>query len=138
MRQEEFPLLMTEIAFDAPQRRDDVPVDAIGALHRSEGVAMLLELRLAVGDALAIDEEGHVVPDRRSIFRLRAREAHRLLIVGDPLERPCRQSLVDAGGSSPPLNSGDTGRKISRTCWCSGQNEPCGNRYGSWQHCRQR
>src|SRR5690349_24150074 len=40
MRQEELSLLMAEIAFDAPQRRDDMAVDAVGPLHPRKRAAM--------------------------------------------------------------------------------------------------
>ena len=61
VRQEELSLFVAEIAFDAPQRCNDMAVDAIGVLHRGKRGGVLLQHGLARRDALAIDEEGHIV-----------------------------------------------------------------------------
>ena len=125
MRQEELSLFVAEIAFDAPQRRNDMAVDAIVMLHRGKRGAVLLQHGLARRDALAIDEEGHIVPDRRAVFGLRAREADRLLIEGDVGERPCRQPPVDAGRNGLPLYGGNTGRKRRRFRRAGGGKHDC-------------
>jgi hypothetical protein len=112
MRQEELTPLATIVAFDPPQRRNDMAVDAIGLFHRCQCAGMLLQHRLAGDNALAIDEKRHIVPDRRAIFRLRAREAHRLLIEGDIGERSRCERLVDSGANHLIPDAGDAGGKI--------------------------
>jgi hypothetical protein len=63
---------------DAPDRRDDVAVDPIGALDRLERGRMLLQQFAPACDALVGDQEIDIVPERLGELRLRVDEVHDL------------------------------------------------------------
>src|SRR5947199_16906 len=72
---------------------------------------VLAEFLAALGDALFVDERGHVVPDRRREFRLLADEARgivRLEIAGGRLDR----RLIDARGCGGLLQTGKAGGPV--------------------------
>ena len=78
------------VGFDAPDRCDDVTVDAVGSLHRVERRAMLGQDRAAVGDARVGDEDIEIFPRRLGELGLRVEEIH------DPqVGRDARQQLIE-------------------------------------------
>ena len=56
--------LVAVVAFHAPDRRDDIAADAIGAFGAGEGVRIFLEQRAALGDARVGHQDVEIVPDR--------------------------------------------------------------------------
>ena len=97
MGKEEIAFGPSIVALDAPKGSENGAVDPIGFFDIAQGLLMRLHHLLAVGDAGIIDQEGHIVPDREAIFRLRAREAHRLLIECDVAEGGIDDIGPDAG-----------------------------------------
>ena len=64
------------IRFDAPDRRDNVAVDAIGALGGGEYRRVLRQEFAAAGDALVADQRVEIVPGRFVEFRLGIEQVH--------------------------------------------------------------
>ena len=78
------------VRFDAPDRRNDVAVDAIGSLHRIEMRAVFGENATTVGDARVGDEDIEIFPRRLGELGLRVEEIH------DPqVGRNARQQLIE-------------------------------------------
>ena len=68
----------------------------------------------AVGDALLVDEEAEIVPDRRLEFRLHLRQAQDLLVGLRDIERAGGDGAADAGPDGRFLQPGDAGGKACR------------------------
>ena len=64
------------VGLHAPDRGDDIAVDAVGFLDRVERRAVLRQDRAAVGDALLADEEVEIVPERLGEFGLAVEQVH--------------------------------------------------------------
>ena len=89
-----------EVRLHAPDRRQDIAADAISLLGARERAGFSRHRRLAVGDALVVDEGRHIVPDRRLELRLLLREIEHLHVGLQPVEgqveRPARNPRVRA------------------------------------------
>ena len=64
------------VGLDAPDRGDDVAVDAVGFFHRVELRLVLGEDLAALGEAVVVHEDVEIVPDRLGEFRLRIHQIH--------------------------------------------------------------
>ena len=94
------------IRFDAPDRGDDVAVDAVGLLHRVELRLVFGEHLAALGEAVVVDQNVEIVPDRLGEFRLRIHQVHDAQIGreagGEALESlPARRRAVRHRATSP-------------------------------------
>ena len=84
------------VQFDAPDRRDDVAVDAIGALGGGEYRRVLRQELAAAGDALVADQRVEIVPGRFVEFRLRIEQVHDAQIRRQPGGIALKIDAVDA------------------------------------------
>ena len=64
------------IGLDAPDRGDDMAVDAVGSFHRIEGRAIFFQQRAALRDALVVHQEVEIVPERLGELRLTVEQIH--------------------------------------------------------------
>ena len=64
------------IRFDAPDRRDDGAVDAVGPLDSGEGRRILGEQFAPARDAIVVHQNVEIVPGRFGEFGLRVEQIH--------------------------------------------------------------
>ena len=72
------------VRFDAPDRRKNGAVDAVGAFDGGEGRRILRQQGAALRDAVVADEEVEIVPRRLGEFRLRIELVHDAEIRREP------------------------------------------------------
>ncbi len=82
--------LRAVVRFDAPDRRDDMAVDAVGSLHGIERRAVLGQDHAAVGNARVGDQDVEIFPGRLGELGLRVEQIHDPQVGRDP-----RQQLVE-------------------------------------------
>ena len=68
--------LRAVVRLDAPDRRDDMTVDAVGLLHPVERRAVLGEDGAAIGDARVGDQDVEILPGRLAELGLRVEQVH--------------------------------------------------------------
>jgi hypothetical protein len=81
------------VSLDPPDRGDDVAVDAEGLLGGAERPIISTHQCLAVGDALIVDQEPEIIPDRRLELWLHLGEPEHFFIGLGPIER-CFDDLL--------------------------------------------
>ena len=64
------------VRLDAPDRGDEVTIDAVGLLDLIEGRLMLRKDRAAVRDAVVVDQDVEIVPERFCELGLRIEQIH--------------------------------------------------------------
>ena len=130
VRQEVVAGLGAEIGLHAPDRGDDMLVDAVLLLDPVEDLPVFAHHLLAPCDPLRIDEEGHVVPDRRLEFGLQPREAQHLVVRRADLKGAARDGRGDAGRLGGARQSGDAAREVGPGLARQGEQEA---ERGGWQ-----
>ena len=86
-------------------------INAEAPLCRPQDLVVLAHHGAAVGDALLVDEEAEIVPDRPLEFRLHLRQAQDLLVGLRDIERAGGDGAADAGPDGRFLQPGDAERK---------------------------
>jgi len=94
------------VALHAPDRDDGGRIDAVLGRHPIKQGPMLLQQDAPIVHALAIDQRGQVVPDRRGEFRLRVEQAEHAGIGGEPGDNPIEAVGTDALAGGCRLQDG--------------------------------
>jgi hypothetical protein len=115
MRQETVAGLAAVIGLHAPDRGDDMAVDAEALLGGPQGAVILAHHSLAVADPLLVNEKAQVVPDGRLEFRLYLGKAQHLLVRLRNVERLRDHRLADTGTDSRVTQSGYAGLEARRS-----------------------
>ena len=91
------------VRFDAPDRRDRIAVDAIGFFRRIELRLVFGQDLAALGQAIVVDQNVEIIPDRLGEFRLRIHQIHDAQIGRKPRGKTLKALLRDvaAGGVGP-------------------------------------
>ena len=106
------PISEPKFEFDPPDRRQHVAADAKGLFGVREGAGLPRHRRLAVGDALLVDQAVHVVPDRRLELGLRLLELEHLHVRLQAVERPIEGRVRDAGADGVRPQRGDASTEV--------------------------
>ena len=102
------------VGFDAPDRRDDVAVDAVGFLHRVELRLVFGEDLAALGEAVVVHEDVEIVPDRLGEFGLRIHQVHDAQVGREPRGEALEIRLRDVAACGIGPHRGDAIWKIRR------------------------
>ena len=98
------------VRLHAPDRGDDVAVDAIGLLDLVEHRLVLGQQFAAAGDALVVHQDVEIVPERLGELRLRVHQIHDAQVGREAAAHACRRWRARRCASAP------SGHRPSRHC----------------------
>ena len=101
-----------EIRLDPPDRCEHIPADAVRLLGARERASFFRHRRLAVRDALFVDEARHIIPDRRLELRLLPSEVEHLHVRLQSVEGDVERAARNPGPLPVDPQRGETGGKI--------------------------
>ena len=95
------------VRFHAPDGGDNVPIDAVGALHRREHRSILRQQLAPARDALIAHQEIEIVPGRFVELRLGVEQIHDAQVGREPCRQLLERLAADAAPLGQRLHGGD-------------------------------